>query len=487
MRTYRLCVLCAWLAAAAALVWLLVSATVAHAQAPAADKPISFMEHVAPILKENCFACHDAKKQKGKLDLTTFERMMKGGNQGEPIVPGKPEESNLFLFMAGKEEPIMPPKEAGGLLKAEKVAVIERWIKEGAKFDGPSPQADLAAELRKRWQPPTPPTAYPFASIVRALTFTPDGKQLVVGGYHELLLYSVESGKLEGRVHTRAERANAMLFLPNSKLLVVAGGRPGQEGDIRIYNLDAQATRVDGEVAIYNGVDPQAGVLVRELLQTDDEVLCLALSSDGKRLAAGGCDRVIRVWDTGAWSLQQSVENHADWVFGLAFAPDNKHLFSCSRDKTAKVWDLDAKESVVTFPEHQNPVYGVAASRDGKLGISGGEDNQVRFWNATGEGKQVRAVGGHGKAIWKVLLHPTQPWVLTCSSDGTVRVWNADNGQQIRSFGGHNDFIYALAISPDGELVASGAWNGEVRIHKIADASEVKAFNASPGLSRASK
>jgi hypothetical protein len=487
MRPYRLCILCPVIAVLLAMLFFLFTPVRVRAQA-AADKPVSFIDQVAPILKENCFACHDAKKRKGKFDMTTFERLLQGGDQGEPVTPGKPKESNLWLFVSGEEEPHMPPKEAGGLLPRDRVAIIERWIKEGARFDGPSPQTDLVAELRKRWNPPSPPESYPFPSVIRALAFTPDNKKLVVGGHHELLIWDIDSGKLEARIHTRAERTNAMLFLSPSQdgtggVIVVAGGRPGQEGDVRIYKLDGPPSKMEGEVKIYNGVDPKAGVLVRELLQTDDEVLCLALSPDGKKLAAGGCDRVVRVWDVADdFKLDQAIENHADWVFGVVFSPDSKHLLTGSRDKTAKVWDLAAKESVLTFPDHQNAVCGVAVKPDGKAGISGGEDNQLRFWNATGEGKQIRAAGGHGKTIWKVVHHPSKPLVLTSSSDGTVRSWNADNGSPIRTFAGHTDYVYALAVSPDGNLVASGAWNGEVRIHKVDDGSLVKAFNASPGL-----
>ena len=57
--------------------------------------------------------------------------------------------------------------------------------------------------------------------------------------------------------------------------------------------------------------------------------------------------------------LEQSIENHADWVLGVALAPDGKHLLSCSRDKTAKVWDLADKQSVLTYPDHQKAVFGV--------------------------------------------------------------------------------------------------------------------------------
>src|SRR5262249_50737020 len=156
----------------------------------------------------------------------------------------------------------------------------------------------------------------------------------------------------------------------------------------------------------------------------------------------------VNVWDLSAGyanaKLEQSIENHADWVLGVAFSPDGKHLLTCSRDKTAKVWDLAAKESLLTFPDHQSPAYSVAVKPDGKQGYSVGEDKQLRTWNATGDGKQVRATGGSGDTVFKVVYHPKQPWVLTCSADKTVRVWNADNGAQVRTLGGHTDYVYAL-------------------------------------------
>jgi WD40 repeat protein len=287
----------------------------------------------------------------------------------------------------------------------------------------------------------------------------------------------------------RAERANAILYLPDGNSLVVAGGRPGQEGDVRIYNLQAPSSKKDGDVVLLDGVDPKAGCLVRELAQADDEILCLALSKDGKKLAAGGSqDRTLRVWDVAAdFKLEQTIENHADWIFGVAFSPDGKHLLTCSRDKTAKVWDLTAKESVLTFPDHQNGVYSVAVKPDGKIGISCGEDNQLRFWNAGGEGKQVRAVPGHGKAVLRVVFHPTKALVATCSADGTVKLWNPDNYQNVRTLSGHTDWVYALAISPDGNHLAAGAWNGEVRVWKVDDGALVKVFNASPGVQTAGK
>jgi len=479
---YCLCVLCAILGIALAL--LLLMPGVVEAQAPAAKGPVSFINDVAPILKENCFACHDAKKRKGKLDMTTFEGLLKGGEHDDDVMPGKPDESHIMDLITAKGALRMPPKDSGEPLRAEKIAVIERWIKEGAKLDaGLTPKSDLPRELRLRWSPPAPPASYKFPEKVTALAFTPDNKKLVIGGHHELTVWDVEQARLEKRIATRAERTYALAFLPDG-LLVAAGGRPGQEGDVRVYNLNGGNAKMENGVVRLDGVHDNA-VMVKQLLDADDTVLCLAVSPDGKKLASGGCDRLVHVWDLSAGVAgakeEQTIENHADWVMGLAFSPDGQRLFSASRDKTAKIWDLKAKESLLTFQDHQNNVYGVAVKPDGKFAYTVGEDAQLRRWNAGGDGKQAPPTGAHGKAAFKAVYHPKQPLLVTCSADNTVRIWNPDTMTAVRTLAGHTDWVYTVAISPDGNLIASGSWNGEVKLWKIADGAVVKAFNSSPG------
>jgi hypothetical protein len=456
--------------------WLVISVPTSVAQ----DKPISFINEVAPILKENCYACHDAKKRSGKFDMTTYEKMMAGGAAGEGITAGKHADSELYTLIVSEKERRMPPRKDNlSPVPKPQAEVVKKWIDQGAKLDaGIEAKADLVKELRVRWKPPAPPAKYPYPAIINSMAFTPDNKQLVAGGHHELTVWEAATGKLLKRIHTRAERAYAMVFLPDGKL-AVAGGRPGQEGDVRIFDISV-AGKKEGDVEILDGVN-DTKVMTKQLLDTDDSVLCLAVSVDGKRIACGGCDRTVRVWEYPSGKLEQSIENHADWVLGVIFAPDGKHLLTCSRDKTAKVWDLSAKESVLTFPDHQNAVFGVGVKKDSKAGFSAGLDKNVRMWNATGEGKQIRVVGNHGDEILKMVQHPKEPIMVTTSADKTVKVWNPETGANTKTLTGLTDHVFAAAISPDGKQVAAGGYDGEVRVWNVADGAVVKGFNASPG------
>lgn len=107
---------------------------------------VSFKQDVAPVLVANCVGCHSQGRPgltKGKLDMTTFARLMQGTPKEKVITPGKPDESHLTLRVRGEESPRMPPGGNNGLAE-ETIARIERWIQAGANLDsGLDPKATL--------------------------------------------------------------------------------------------------------------------------------------------------------------------------------------------------------------------------------------------------------------------------------------------------------------------------------------------------------
>src|SRR5262245_49409047 len=91
-----------------------------------------FVDRVKPLLESRCISCHGADKQKGGLRLDSRAAALKGGESGAALVPGKPAESLLLkAVMHAKPELGMPPKEK---LTTNDIAVLERWIKDGAPW-----------------------------------------------------------------------------------------------------------------------------------------------------------------------------------------------------------------------------------------------------------------------------------------------------------------------------------------------------------------
>jgi hypothetical protein len=104
----------------------------------AGSPSISFKRDVAPILVDNCIGCHRQGRPgltRGKLDLTSFAKLMQGTPKEKVVTPGNADESHLVLRIKGEETPRMPQGGNNNGLAEEAIAKIEEWIKAGAKLD----------------------------------------------------------------------------------------------------------------------------------------------------------------------------------------------------------------------------------------------------------------------------------------------------------------------------------------------------------------
>jgi hypothetical protein len=116
----------------------------------AAKDGLKFSRDIAPVLVSNCARCHNERDmtKNGKLDMTTFDKLMnqKAKSGDVVVVPGKPEESHLYLRLTGEETPKMPRPGGNRRFNEAKIEVIGQWIKEGARLDaGIDPKATLAS------------------------------------------------------------------------------------------------------------------------------------------------------------------------------------------------------------------------------------------------------------------------------------------------------------------------------------------------------
>lgn len=103
---------------------------------------VSFAIDIAPVLLTNCIGCHGTQNPRNMFSVNTVTALMKGGDRGEPILPGKAEDSLIIKKLKGTAEGARMPQ-GRPALDAKTLAKFEKWIEEGAKFDGPDPSQPL--------------------------------------------------------------------------------------------------------------------------------------------------------------------------------------------------------------------------------------------------------------------------------------------------------------------------------------------------------
>ena len=185
------------------------------------------------------------------------------------------------------------PNNGSRLTNAE-VQTISRWIIQGATFDGQDAKAPLRTQIPPDIPHPPAPETYPHALPIAAMAFTEDGAQLVVGGYHELLIWDVKSGALVSRIANIPQRVFGMAFSPDYSWLAIVGGSPGVSGEVRLIPW---------------GDESKKTAQPRVLATHDDVFFAVAFRPDGAQLASAGADGAVRVFDvaTGAEKLQINI------------------------------------------------------------------------------------------------------------------------------------------------------------------------------------
>jgi hypothetical protein len=411
---------------------------------------IAYEKEIEPIFAKHCVVCHTGPDKKGRLDLASYDTLIKGGKRGPAIVPGKSDGSLLVKLAGRTQKPYMPPTDEEPLAPGE-LALLKLWIDQGAK-------APSGMRVRPKIIVGLPPAG---VHPVRAVAVCPDKSTIAAGRGNQIDVYDATSGKFiralsdpglkapDGKPVKAAHLSlvESLAFSPDGKMLV-----SGSFQEVRIWDL-------------------KSGEMLQQLTGFAHNVVALAFSADGKLLATGGGapteDGEIKVFEVGTWKLLTDVKGgHSDTVYGIAFRPDGKNIASASADKFVKVFELPSGKFLKSFEGHTHHVLDVGWKSDGKLLASAGGDNTIKIWDYA-SGEQVRTVNNaHNKQVTRLVFVGKSSTFLTCSGDQQVRAWNVDNGGNVGNYGGNSDFVYAVSASPDGQLVAAGGEEGIVRVYR---------------------
>jgi mono/diheme cytochrome c family protein len=416
----------------------------------AADSADDSFSKVAPIFAKHCLDCHAVDDPEGKFIIENHDLIMKGGESGPAIIPGKADESLLVKMVEGKFEQdgkvkFMPPGKREKL-NPDEIAAIKSWINAGAP--APSETTVVAKEIVV---PKITPKVPPRRSI-HVLAFTPHGNLLAVGRSGEVELHSTESQSLVRTLSGPAGNVNGAVFSSDGKTLYAAGGDVGISGEIRVWNIS------DGK-------------LLRTITGHTDAIYGLALSPDGKTLATGSYDQKVKLWSTENGAELRTLTGHNGCVYALDFRADGKILASASGDRTIKLWNVATGERRDTLSQPLKEQYTVAFSPDGTLLAAAGVDKRIRVWQISAEATEttnplLHSKFGHDGAILNLAFSADGKSLISSAEDKTVKLWEVPAFKERRALATQPDWSPALAFINKDKAVAIGRLDGTLAYYE---------------------
>jgi len=327
------------------------------------------------------------------------------------------------------------------------------------------------------------------------VSFSRDGKLLVVNGHGFVKLWNVASGlnvrTLKGDygpAHFSPDGKKLALFSGNEiRILSLASGAEirtiKSSGDLLSLGFSPDGKFVAGAGDVNEVWDVSTGQLAGVLEGPSNLIESSALSPDGK-LLANNSDDVICLWDLANGQEARVLEGHTEIISEVAFSPDNRILASAGgNDKTIRLWDVASGREIRTLTGHTKRVNSIAFSPDGNLiasasgesaagdATTAAKENVVKLWDVQ-SGHELKTLSGYKEAVEKLVFSPDGQ-LLATSSPGGLKIWDVINARVTNTL----DFgVGAVAFSPNGKLLA--LVNGdEIEFRDVANWEKAKSID----------
>jgi WD40 repeat protein len=318
--------------------------------------------------------------------------------------------------------------------------------------------------------------AGPFTTP-RALAFSPDGRQLLIGDESGVWLWK----------HAGEEKPRCIS--PSDQLDVLPPMRAGPPVRMQVTGVDWSA---DGNWVAWADC---CGTVKARRLRDNHELLCargtpallaggtgkVVFAPNSKTLACSADDNSVRLYDLATGKAKARLDGHTAEVTGVVFSPDGKTLVTTSTDGTLRWWRAASGETlrVCDCPGGRS----VTFARTGVRLASGGDDGVIRLW-AFPSGKLVRTIQAQWSGVLCLALSPDGTAVAAGGEDEAVRVWAVDTGVE---FGrrGHTARVWSLGFAPGGKVLASAGGDGSVLLWDLATGTTVASCSGHRGGVRA--
>jgi serine/threonine protein kinase len=214
----------------------------------------------------------------------------------------------------------------------------------------------------------------------------------------------------------------------------------------------------DGNVPLWKNGDYQ---LPAFKLRGGNTVLSVTISLDGKIIAASGNDKKIRLWNTSNGNLLYELKGHAKEAFSISFSEDGQTLVSASYDNTIRFWDVIDGEEKRKIPFPDNSWAMINISLDFRLVAYLDSKNRVHIWNLD-ENRLVSELKGDKFNDATCGAFSLDGKFAIGNTDGKIRLYSVSSGEQIIVLSSVNQAADSVIFNSNGEMVAAGFSNGQI-------------------------
>ena len=438
------------------------------------EAKITFDEHIKPIFREHCATCHSQSEKQSDLALDTYsQRHLAGGSSGEIVKESNSGGSRLFALVTHAEQPHMPPDKEP--IPAPQRELIKTWIDQGMpensgskiKRKNNAAAAMLGTSSSGKPEGPAampekvlrqPVTLTPRSAAIAAMAASPWAPLVAVGGQQQVSLYNTQTGELAGIIPFPEGEPQSLTFTRDGKQLLIGGGRHSHSGCAVL-------------------VDVITGERISKVGDELDTVLAADITFDKKRIAIAGPKKIIRIYDTFTGELIKELKKHTDWVFALRFSPDGVLLASGDRSNGLVVWESESGLVYMDCVGHKGEIRGLDFRPDSNVLASASMDGSIKLWDMP-EMREVKAWGAHGGGATSI-AYAQNGLIATIGMDSKVKLWNGDGAVQ-KEFAGLGEQALEVAVTGDATQVVGGDWTGKVQLWQVADPNQTVVLSANP-------
>jgi WD40 repeat protein len=202
-------------------------------------------------------------------------------------------------------------------------------------------------------------------------------------------------------------------------------------------------------------------------------IKALAVSDDGRLLAAAMQDGYVRLLDADSGAERARLSGPGDKLASLVFTADGTRLIGGRNDGGIVVWDLASGRQIARLGDDSGRVYALAPSADGSRLVSGAMDGSVRLWAlppaTAGQDAAAPAPWRHDGWTWAVALDGTGGLLASAGADGSLVVDRPNGRGEPLRLTGHEGVVPGLVMNRAGTLLASAGADGSVRLWDPAD------------------